>query len=54
MCIEFKQDYSCALSPEQEEFRLACEAQRIEHYVVYSAAASPHSIFSYVWRLDAA
>jgi hypothetical protein len=37
MWIELKRDYSCALTPEQEEFRLACEAQHIERYVVYSA-----------------
>jgi hypothetical protein len=36
--IEFKRDNSCKLTPEQEEFRLACEAQRIEWHVVYSAA----------------
>jgi hypothetical protein len=36
--IEFKRDGSCKLTPEQEEFRLGCEAQRIEHHVVYSAA----------------
>jgi hypothetical protein len=37
MWLEFKRDGSCKLSPEQEEFRSACEAQRIEHYVVYSS-----------------
>lgn len=36
MWIEFKRDYSCELSPEQEEFRQQCEAQCIEMYVVYS------------------
>jgi hypothetical protein len=36
--FEFKRDDSCKLTPEQEEFRLACEAQRIEHHVVHSAA----------------
>src|SRR5262249_34060514 len=36
--IEFKKDRTCKLSPEQEEFRSACEAQRVEHYVVYSSA----------------
>jgi hypothetical protein len=35
--LEFKRDYSCELSPPQEVFRLACEAQQIEHHVVYSA-----------------
>jgi hypothetical protein len=35
--IEFKRDSSCKLTPEQDEFRLGCEAQRIEHHVVYSA-----------------
>jgi hypothetical protein len=35
--IEFKRDASCKLTPEQEEFALACEAQRIEHHVVYNA-----------------
>jgi hypothetical protein len=37
MWIEFKRDYGCDLTPEQEEFRLCCEAQGIEMYVVYSA-----------------
>lgn len=36
MWIEFKRDYSCDLSPEQEEFRQRCEAQCIEMHVVYS------------------
>jgi hypothetical protein len=36
--IEFKKDRSCRLTAEQEEFRDACEVQRIEHHVVYSAA----------------
>jgi hypothetical protein len=35
--LEFKRDYSCELSPPQEIFRLACQAQQIEHHVVYSA-----------------
>jgi hypothetical protein len=35
--IEFKRDYSCKLSEEQEEFRQKCEAQQIEMRVVYSA-----------------
>jgi hypothetical protein len=35
--IEFKRDYSCKLSPEQETFRRRCEIQRIEMHVVYSA-----------------
>jgi hypothetical protein len=38
MWIEFKRDDSCALTPEQEQFRLACEAQHIEWHLVYSAA----------------
>jgi hypothetical protein len=37
MWLEFKRDCSCKLSPEREEFRSACEAQHVEHYVVYSA-----------------
>jgi hypothetical protein len=37
MWIEFKRDRSCHLTQEQEAFRLASEAQHIEHYVVYSA-----------------
>jgi hypothetical protein len=37
MWIEFKRDYSCSLSPAQEEFRLGCEAQRCEWHIVYSA-----------------
>lgn len=36
MWIEFKRDYGCDLSPEQEEFRQRCEAQCIEMHVVYS------------------
>jgi len=36
--FEFKRDLSCALTPEQKQFRLACEAQRIKHHVVHSAA----------------
>jgi len=35
--FEFKRDYSCQLSEEQEKFRLACHCQRQEHFVVYSA-----------------
>jgi hypothetical protein len=35
--FEFKRDYSCELTPPQETFRLYCEAQGIEHHVVYSA-----------------
>jgi hypothetical protein len=38
MWFEFKRDDSCKLTPEQEEFRLACEAQGIEWHRVYSAA----------------
>jgi hypothetical protein len=34
--IEMKRDYSCDLTPEQEEFRQRCEAQGIEMRVVYS------------------
>lgn len=37
MWIEFKRDYTCKLSPEQELFRQRCERQHIEMYVVYSA-----------------
>jgi hypothetical protein len=37
MWIEFKRDESCKPTPEQDAFRLACEAQRVEHYVGYSA-----------------
>jgi|SRR5215469_576905 len=37
MWIEFKKDYSCDLSDEQEEFRQCCEAQCVEMHVVYSA-----------------
>jgi hypothetical protein len=37
MWIEFKRDHSCELSPEQEDFRLACEAQHNEHRIAYSA-----------------
>jgi hypothetical protein len=35
--FEFKRDSSCRLTREQEEFRSACEAQRVEHFVVYSS-----------------
>ena len=35
--FEFKKDRTCKLTTEQEEFRSACEAQRIEHYLVYSS-----------------
>jgi hypothetical protein len=38
MWIEFKRDYSCDLSPEQEEFRVCCACQGIEWHLVYSAA----------------
>jgi hypothetical protein len=34
----FKKDQTCRLSDEQEQFRLACAAQGIEHHVVHSAA----------------
>jgi len=36
--VEFKRDQSCRLTHEQDEFRLSCEAQRIEFRVVHSAA----------------
>jgi hypothetical protein len=36
--FEFKRDASCRLSREQEEFRLCCEAQRIEWHLVHSAS----------------
>jgi hypothetical protein len=49
MWIEFKREHSCRLSPEQEEFRLACEVQRVEHYVVYSA----HEAIETVEKADA-
>ena len=35
--IEFKRDYTCKLSEEQEEFRRKCEKRGIPAYVVYSA-----------------
>jgi hypothetical protein len=35
--IEFKKDQTCRLTDEQEQFRLACEAQTIEWHLVYSA-----------------
>jgi hypothetical protein len=35
--FEFKRDDTCKLTTEQEEFRSACAAQHIEHYVVYSS-----------------
>jgi hypothetical protein len=35
--IEFKRDYSCKLSPEQEEFKAKLEAQGMRLYIVYSA-----------------
>jgi hypothetical protein len=35
--FEFKRDDTCKLTTEQEEFRSACEVQRIEHHVVYSS-----------------
>lgn len=34
--FEFKRDYTCHLSKEQEEFRLDCEANNIYFFVVYS------------------
>jgi hypothetical protein len=49
MWVEFKRDSSCKLSPEQEEFRLACEAQHVEHYVVCSA----HEAIQIVQKADA-
>ena len=47
--IEFKRDYSCKLSPEQEEFRVRCAYQNIEWHVVYSA----HEAIQIVERADA-
>ena len=47
--IEFKRDYSCKLSPEQEEFRVCCAYQNIEWHVVYSA----HEAIQIVERADA-
>lgn len=35
--LEFKRDYSCDLTKEQEEFRLECQEQHIPFHVVYSA-----------------
>ena len=35
--VEFKRDYSCKLSPSQEEFRFCCAYQGIEWHLVYSA-----------------
>lgn len=35
--IEFKRDYSCKLSPDQEIFRRRCEIQRVEWRIAYSA-----------------
>jgi hypothetical protein len=37
MWIEFKRDYSCDLSDEQELFRKRCEVQGVEWHIVYSA-----------------
>jgi hypothetical protein len=37
MWIEFKRDYSCQLTAEQESFRQKCEVQQIEWHLVYSA-----------------
>jgi hypothetical protein len=37
MWIEFKRDYGCSLSEDQELFRRRCEAQGIEWHIVYSA-----------------
>lgn len=36
--IEFKRDRSCRLTPEQNEFRVACEAQGIEWHLVCAIA----------------
>jgi hypothetical protein len=35
--IEFKKDYTCKLSPDQEEFARKLEAQGMRLYIVYSA-----------------
>jgi hypothetical protein len=35
--FEFKKDYTCKLSSEQELFRQRCEKQHLQMYVVYSA-----------------
>jgi hypothetical protein len=47
--LEFKRDYSCELSPEQEEFRVCCAYQNIEWHVVYSA----HEAIQIVEKTDA-
>jgi hypothetical protein len=47
--FEFKRDDSCKLTPEQEEFRLACAAQRVEWHLVYSA----HEAIQLVEKADA-
>jgi hypothetical protein len=47
--IEFKRDYSCKLSPEQEEFRVCCAYQNIEWHIVYSA----HQAIQIVEKADA-
>jgi hypothetical protein len=36
--VEFKRDFSCKLSKDQEEFARKLEAQGLKLYVVYSAA----------------
>jgi len=38
LCIEFKRDYTCELSPDQQEFCERCLAQRLAFHVVYGAA----------------
>ena len=35
--FEFKRNDTCKLTPEQEEFRSACETQRIEWHLVHTA-----------------
>jgi hypothetical protein len=38
LCLEFKRDYSCELSKEQQEFCERCLAQGLEFHVVYGCA----------------
>ena len=38
LCIEFKRDYSCQLSVDQQEFCENCYAQRLVYKVVYNCA----------------
>jgi hypothetical protein len=44
MWIEFKRDDSCKLTVEQEAFRLACAAQRIEWHLVYTAGEAIETV----------